>query len=48
MGISRKLLTDIMYRQQAVKREDNPSTRYCLSQAEVRDYNVVPIEKPAP
>lgn len=48
MGISRKLLTDIMYRQQAVKSEENPSTRYCLSQAEVRQYNVMPIEKPAP
>lgn len=48
MGISRKLLTEIMYKQQAVKREDNPSTRYCLSQHEVREYNVVPVEKPAP
>ena len=48
MGISRKLLTDIMYKQQAVKSEDNPSTRYCLSQAEVREYNVMPLEKPAP
>jgi hypothetical protein len=47
MGISRKLLTDIMYKQQAVKREDNPSTRYCLSQAEVRKYNVMPVEAPA-
>ena len=37
MGISRKLLTDIMYKQQAVKRDGNPSTRYCLSQAEVRE-----------
>jgi len=47
MGISRKLLTEIMYRQQAVKSEGNPSTRYCLSQEEVRKYNVMPIEKPA-
>lgn len=46
MGVSRKLLTEIMYRQQAVKREDNPSTRYCLSQSEVRKYNVMPLEKP--
>ena len=45
MGISRKLLTDIMYRQQAVKSEDNRSTRYCLSQAEMREYNVMPIER---
>jgi hypothetical protein len=48
MGISRKLLTDIMYKQQAVKSEDNPSTRYCLTQAEVRAYNVMPIEKAVP
>jgi len=48
MGISRKLLTDIMYRQQAVKSEEDPSTRYCLSQAEVRTYNVMPVEKPVP
>jgi hypothetical protein len=47
MGISRKLLTDVMYQQQAVKSEDNPSTRYCLTQAEVREYNVMPLEKSA-
>ncbi len=40
MGVSRKLLTDVMYKQQAVKSDDNPSTRYCLSQEEVRLYNV--------
>ena len=45
MGISRKLLTEIMYQQQAVATKENPSTRYCLSQAEVRKYNVVPLEK---
>jgi hypothetical protein len=45
MGISRKLLTDIMYRQQAVKTAENPSTRYCLNQEEVRRYNVMPDEK---
>jgi hypothetical protein len=44
MGISRKLLTDIMYRQQAVKTAANPSTRYCLNQEEVRRYNVMPEE----
>ncbi len=44
MGVSRKLLTDVMYKQQAVKTDDNPSTRYCLSQDEVRLYNVVPEE----
>lgn len=45
MGISRKLLTDIMYKQQAVKTAGNPSTRYCLNQEEVRRYNVMPEEK---
>jgi hypothetical protein len=45
MGISRKLLTDVMYRQQAVGTQANPSTRYCLSQAEVREYNVMPEER---
>ena len=41
MGISRELLTDIMYKQQAVKSDENPTTRYCLSQEEVDRYNVV-------
>lgn len=41
MGVSRKLLTDVMYRQQAVKTDENASTRYCLSQDEVRLYNVM-------
>ncbi|WP_245647769.1 hypothetical protein [Novosphingobium lentum] len=45
MGISRKLLTDVMYRQQAVATNTNHSTRYCLSQEEVRRYNVTPVEK---
>lgn len=45
MGISRRLLTEVMYRQQAVRTQDNPSTRYCLSQDEVRLYNVVPDER---
>ena len=43
MGISRKLLTDVMYRQQAVVSKENHSTRYCLSQDEVRKYNVMPV-----
>jgi hypothetical protein len=47
MGISRKLLTDIMYKQQAVASDGNKSTRYCLSQAEVRKYNVMPVESGA-
>ena len=41
MGVSRKLLTDVMYRQQAVKSKKDPSTRYCLSGEEVARYNVV-------
>ncbi len=45
MGISRKLLTEVMYRQQAVGTDANPSTRYCLSQEEVRKYNVMPEER---
>lgn len=45
MGISRKLLTEIMYRQQAVVSAENPSARYCLTQDEVRRYNVMPDEK---
>ena len=47
MGISRKLLTDIMYKQQAVASAQNRSTRYCLNQEEVRRYNVMPVERPA-
>lgn len=43
MGVSRKLLTDVMYRQQAVKSAENPSTRYCLTQDEVRRYNVMNV-----
>lgn len=45
MGVSRKLLTDVMYRQQAVKSAANPSTRYCLTQDEVRRYNVMNVEQ---
>ncbi|MEM6584614.1 MAG: hypothetical protein AAF692_02560 [Pseudomonadota bacterium] len=41
MGVSRKLLTDIMYQQQAVKSEEDPSTRYCLTREEVLKYNVM-------
>lgn len=47
MGISRRLLTEIMYRQQAVRTDENPSTRYCLTQQEVRLYNVMPEERQA-
>lgn len=40
MGVSRKLLTDIMYRQQAVATEDDKSTRRCLTQDEALKYGV--------
>ncbi|HMG47456.1 MAG TPA: hypothetical protein VK614_08360 [Allosphingosinicella sp.] len=41
MGVSRLLLTEIMYRQNAVADATNRSTRRCLTQAEVLRYNVV-------
>jgi len=40
MGVSRTLLTEVMYKQQAVGTDANPSTRYCLSPDEVLKYNV--------
>lgn len=44
MGVSRKLLTDVMYQQKAVASGEDPSTRRCLTQKELRDYNVVNAE----
>jgi hypothetical protein len=40
MGMSRKLLTDVMYKQKAVASGANRSTRRCLTQAETITYNV--------
>jgi hypothetical protein len=40
MGVSRKLLTDIMYRQQAVATEEDKSTRRCLTLEEASKYGV--------
>ena len=40
MGVSRKLLTEVMYRQQAVADEEDKSTRRCLTQEEAVKYNV--------
>ncbi|WAT18017.1 hypothetical protein OZN62_00105 [Aurantiacibacter sp. MUD11] len=40
MGVSRLLLTEVMYQVQAVESDRNPSTRYCLSDEEVLRYNV--------
>lgn len=50
MGVSRSLLTEVMYRQNAVAEGNNRSTRRCLTQAEVNRYNVatVPWTGPAP
>jgi hypothetical protein len=41
MGISRDLLTQVMYRQSAVQDGQNRSTRRCLTQEEMRRYNVI-------
>lgn len=40
MGVSRKLLTDVMYRQKAVAGQDDKSTRRCLTAEETVKYNV--------
>ncbi len=47
MGISRLLLSEIMYQQQAVSNDEDPSTRYCLTQEEVLRYNVRADLRPA-
>lgn len=47
MGLTRTLLTEIMYSQRAVPDGENQSTRRCLTQAEVRRYNVVNTGGPA-
>jgi len=50
MGVRRELLTDIMYRQSAIRDAQNRSTRRCLTQDEVNRYYVatVPWAGPAP
>jgi hypothetical protein len=40
MGVSRKLLTDVMYQQKAVAGQDDKSTRRCLTAGETAKYNV--------
>src|SRR5690348_1757911 len=40
MGVSRKLLTEVMYQQKAVAEGDDKSTRRCLSKDEDYKYNV--------
>jgi len=47
MGVSRKLLTDVMYKQKAVADAgDDRSTRRCLTPAEVKKYNVATVALP--
>jgi hypothetical protein len=43
MGVSRKLLTDIMYKQSAVESAGDGSTRRCLTQAEAYEYKVANV-----
>lgn len=44
MGVSRKLLTDVMYKQKAVKTESgDQSTRRCLTKEEALKYNVANV-----
>ncbi len=40
MGVSRRLLTDVMYRQRAVESGETPAQRYCLTLDEATRYNV--------
>lgn len=43
MGVSRLLLTEVMYQQRAVQDQNNRSTRRCLTQEEVNRYNVATV-----
>lgn len=47
MGVSRKLLTEVMYQQLATGGKGGSGERYCLSQDEVREYNVHNSDQPA-
>ena len=46
MGLSRRLLTEVMYRQRAVGDSSDRSTMRCLTIQEAREYNVVNDEAP--
>jgi hypothetical protein len=46
MGISRRLLSEVMYRQRAVADGTDRSTRRCLTQAEATRYNVATAVTP--
>ena len=41
MGLSRRLLTDVMYQVRAVQDAESRETRRCLTQEQLRQYNVV-------
>jgi hypothetical protein len=43
MGISRRLLTEVMYQQSAVAAGTNRATMRCLTQAEINTYNVATV-----
>jgi len=47
MGIARRFLTDIVYRQHAVPTARDPSTRRCLTPEEARRDNLVNAGRPA-
>ncbi len=47
MGVSRKLLTDVMYRQLATGGAQGLGERYCLTLDEARKYNVTNLEPQA-
>lgn len=40
MGVSRRLLTEVMYRQRAVSSDTAPAQRYCLTPEEAQRYTV--------
>lgn len=44
LDVSRDLLSDIMYRQNAVATDSDRSTRRCLTQKEALKYNVVNVD----
>lgn len=45
MGVSRRLLTEVMYAQQAVTQDGNRSTRRCLTREEAYRYNVANVRE---
>jgi hypothetical protein len=47
MGVSRRLLTEIVYRQPGVAGPGHPATRRCLTLEEARNYRLVTDGGPA-